>query len=186
MVPTFQYPHQRNQPPVLSINSLRWSAAHCAKMLSSYDRFIRGKRWKSQGAKSRQMMVGDQTLPIENASGASLLQLQCVAEHCHEEGQYLRTTFYVAFLNKKIELQHILHIWQKTFILGMFMCLLCAQNWQMLCVAIDEHTRNIVQHICTKVHLILTVVLISRPIGPWKNSLPNICIIYYLPVNVLC
>ena len=31
-----------------------------------------------------QMMVGDQTLPIENASGASLLQLQYVAEHCHE------------------------------------------------------------------------------------------------------
>ena len=29
-------------------------------------------------------MVGDQTLPIENVSGASLLQLQYVAEHCHE------------------------------------------------------------------------------------------------------
>ena len=43
------------------------------------------------------MMVGDQTLPIENASGASLLQLQCVVEHYHEEGQYLRTTFLVAF-----------------------------------------------------------------------------------------
>ena len=42
------------------------------------------------------MMVGGQTLPIENASGASLLQLQCAAEHCHEEGQYLRTTFLVA------------------------------------------------------------------------------------------
>ena len=34
-------------------------------------------------------MVDDQTLPIENASVASLLQLQYVAEHCHEEGQYL-------------------------------------------------------------------------------------------------
>ena len=42
------------------------------------------------------MMVGDQTLPIENASGASLLQLQYAAEYCHEEGQYLRTTFLVA------------------------------------------------------------------------------------------
>ena len=30
-------------------------------------------------------MVGDQTLPIGKASGASLLQLQCAAEHCHEE-----------------------------------------------------------------------------------------------------
>ena len=39
--------------------------------------------------------MGDQTLPIENASGASLLQLLYAAEHCHE-GQYLRTTFLVA------------------------------------------------------------------------------------------
>ena len=42
------------------------------------------------------MMVGDETLPIENASEASLLKLQYVAEHCHGEGQYLRTTFLVA------------------------------------------------------------------------------------------
>ena len=41
---------------------------------------------------SGQMMVGDQELPIENA----LLQLQYAAEHCHEEGQYLRSTFLVA------------------------------------------------------------------------------------------
>ena len=33
------------------------------------------------------MMVGDQTHPIENASGTSLLQLQCAVEHSHEEGQ---------------------------------------------------------------------------------------------------
>ena len=43
------------------------------------------------------MMVDDQTLPIENASGASLLQLKYAALHCHEEGQYLRTTFLIAF-----------------------------------------------------------------------------------------
>ena len=42
------------------------------------------------------MMVGDQTLPIENASGVSLLQLQYAAEYYHEEGQYLRTTVLVA------------------------------------------------------------------------------------------
>ena len=42
------------------------------------------------------MMVGDQTLPTENASGASLSQLQYAAEHYHEGGQYLRTTFLVA------------------------------------------------------------------------------------------
>ena len=41
-------------------------------------------------------MMGDQTLPIENASGASLLQLRYAAEHCHGEGQYLMTTFLVA------------------------------------------------------------------------------------------
>ena len=44
VVPTFQYPRHRSQWPVLSANSLRWSAAHCAKMLSSYDSFKRGKR----------------------------------------------------------------------------------------------------------------------------------------------
>ena len=42
------------------------------------------------------MMVGDEALAIENASGASLLQLQCADEHYHEEGQCLRTTFIVA------------------------------------------------------------------------------------------
>ena len=56
-------------------------------MLSFYDRFKRGKRGKSRGAKSGWMMAGDQTLPIENASGASLLQVQYSTEHCHEEGQ---------------------------------------------------------------------------------------------------
>ena len=61
MVPTFQYSRHRNQTPVLSANSLCCCyAAHCAEM-SSYDRFIRGKKWKTQGAKSGRMMVGDQT-----------------------------------------------------------------------------------------------------------------------------
>ena len=41
-------------------------------------------------------MVGDQTLAIENASGASSLQLQYAAEYCPEEEQYLRTKFLVA------------------------------------------------------------------------------------------
>ena len=60
-------------------------------------------------------MVGDQTLPIENASGASLLQLLFAAEFCHEEAQYLRTTF-VTFSEKGIELQHTLHIWWETLL----------------------------------------------------------------------
>ena len=46
---------------------------------------------------------------------------------------------------------------------------LCAQNWQVRCVAIDGHTRDIAQHICSKLHLILTVVLILWPIRPWKK-----------------
>ena len=46
---------------------------------------------------SGRKMVGDQTLPIENASGASLLQQQYADEHCHEVGQCLRTTFLIAF-----------------------------------------------------------------------------------------
>ena len=32
---------------------------------------------------------------------------------------------------------------------------------------------DIVQHICAKLHLILTVVLISWPIGPWKKNSPR-------------
>ena len=42
------------------------------------------------------MIVGDQTLHTEIASEGPLLQLQYAAEHCHKEGQYLRTTFLVA------------------------------------------------------------------------------------------
>ena len=60
-------------------------------------------------------MVGDQTLPIENVLGASLLQLQYAAEHCREEGQYSSSLV----LNKGIELQHALAIWQETIVLGM-------------------------------------------------------------------
>lgn len=41
-------------------------------------------------------MVSDQTLPIENAAGVSLLQFQCAAEHYHEEGQCLMTAFLIA------------------------------------------------------------------------------------------
>ena len=54
----------------------------------------------------------------------------------------------------------------RLYCLGMFTGSLRTQNWQMRCVAIDGHTRDIAQHICSKLHLILTVVLISRPIGP--------------------
>ena len=46
--------------------------------------------------KNGRMMVSDETLPIENSSGTSLFQLQYAAQHCHEEEQYLRTTFLVA------------------------------------------------------------------------------------------
>ena len=73
------------------------------------------------------------------------------------------------FLNKGIKLQHTFHNWQETIVLGMFTGSLHAQNWQVWCVAINGHTRDIVQHICTKLHLILIVVLILRPIGPWKK-----------------
>ena len=178
MVPTFQYPHHRSQPPVLSANSLYWSAK-----TSSYNHFIWGKRWKSQEAKSGRMMVGEQTLPIENTSGASLLQLQYVAEYCHEEGQYLRTTFLIAFLNKGIKLQHALHIWRESIILRMFTSSLCSQNWQVWCVAIDGNTRDIEQYMRVKLLLILTVVLILWSIGPWKKKIALVCFFLASPKN---
>ena len=170
MVRTFQYPRHWSQPPVLSANSLRWSAAHCAKMLSPYDRIRRGKRWKSQGAKSGRMMVSDQPLPIENASGASLLQLQYAAEHCHEEGQYLRTTFLVVCSEWRNRIKaRTAHLVEYSIVLDTFTSSLRAQNWQVRCIAIDRHSRDIAQHVCAKLHLILTVVLISRPIGLKKK-----------------
>ena len=50
------------------------------------------------GCQRPEMLTCPKTLNIHtyHASGASLLQLQYVAVHCHEEGQYLRTTFLVA------------------------------------------------------------------------------------------
>ena len=68
------------------------------------NRFIRGKRLKSQGAKSGRVMVGDQTPPIENAIGASLLQLQCATEDLSwrrtiPEDNILRRVFWIKELN---------------------------------------------------------------------------------------
>ena len=44
----------------------------------------------------------------------------------------------------------------------------------MRCVAIDEHTRDITQHICAKLHLTLTVVLILRLWDLGKKNSPHI------------
>ena len=46
-------------------------------------------------------MVGHQTLPIENASRASLLQLQYAAEHYHEDKFLLHKYFFSYDFNKK-------------------------------------------------------------------------------------
>ena len=41
------------------------------------------------------------------------MQLQCAAEHYHEEGQFLVTTFLV---NTETELQYAHRIWQETLL----------------------------------------------------------------------
>ena len=89
---------------MLSANSLSWSAAHCAKMLSSYE---------ERDENHREPSLGGWWWLIKHFSSKTL---QGAAEHCHKEGQYLRITFLVAFLNKGIELQHALHIWQETLL----------------------------------------------------------------------
>ena len=48
---------------------------------------------------------------------------------------------------------------------------ICIQNWQVQCDMIDGYSRDTAQHICAKLHLFFTVVLISRPIGSWKKFL---------------
>ena len=49
---------------------------------------------------------------------------------------------------------------------GMFTCSLRVQNWQLPSDAIEGHTRDIAQHICTDG--IFTLVFIWRPIGSCK------------------
>ena len=120
-------------------------------------------------------MMGDQTLPIENAAGASLLQLQCAAE----DVSWSRTTPEDNILSLLFWIKESNYCTHSTFrgrlyFLGMFADSQRAQNWQVRCVAIGGHTRGIAQHICANLHLIVTVVLISRPIGPEKNS-PRMC-----------
>ncbi|XP_075229767.1 uncharacterized protein LOC142329242 [Lycorma delicatula] len=98
MVPTFQYPRHRTEPPVFSAIFLCWSATQClcqnVVLLASVSCEQRGEnRMEPRSG----CMVGDQTLPNENAAGASLLQLQCAAKHFHGERQCLMTTFLSAY-----------------------------------------------------------------------------------------
>ena len=67
--------------PVLSA-ALVWSSLFVPICCPPRHRFIRGERWKSEGATSG-LYGGDQTLPIENDAGTSLLLLQSAGEHCH-------------------------------------------------------------------------------------------------------
>ena len=53
------------------------------------------------------MIVGDQTLPIENALETSLLQLQYAAQYYHEEGQY---RIFLRKIASKIQVRFILEI----------------------------------------------------------------------------
>ena len=170
MVPTFQYPRHRSQPLVLSANSLCWSAAHCAKMLSSYDRFIQGKRWKSQEPSPDGWWWVIKHFPsktLQEPLCCSCSMRPSIVLKKHNKWGKLSS---LLVLNKGIELEHALHIWRETIVLGMFTGSLCVQNWQMRCVAIDRYTRDIAQQICAKLHLIFTVVLISRQIGFWKKK----------------
>ena len=130
------------------------------------------------------MMVGDQTHPSktlqEPVCCSCSMRPNTVVEKDDTWGQHSSSLV----LNKGIELRHALHIWRETLIvLSRFTASLRTYNWQMRCVAIDEHIRNIAQHICAKLNLILTVVLISRPIGPWKNS-PLIIIIIIIIIII--
>ena len=65
-----------------------------------------------------------------------------------------------------------------SIVLGMLTCSLQAQNWWVWHNTINRHTRDTVQHICTKHHLILTVISVSWPTGPWKK----IALIYHYKV----
>ena len=148
VVSILQYPRHGSQPPVLSANSLCWSAAHWFKILSSFDRFIQGKRWKSQGAKSGRMMMGDQTLPIEKASGASFLAAAVCGRSLSRrrkipEDNFPRRLFWIKESNYSTHSTFGGRLYCFRHVYG----LSTPQNWQVRCVAIDGHTRDIAQHI---------------------------------------
>ena len=59
-------------------------------------------------------------------------------------------------------------------VLGMFTGSLRAQNYQVRCVAIDGYTRDIVQNICAKFHLILTVHSGPESKSSWKKLISSL------------
>ena len=92
MVPTFQSLHHRRQTPALSANSLLCLCQNAVLLSTvSCEEIDENHRKASPGC-----MLNDQILPIKNTAGASLLQLQCAPDHCHEELQCLFTTFLFA------------------------------------------------------------------------------------------
>ena len=65
-------------------------------------------------------------------------------------------------------------IFGEGLVLSMLTYSLRTQNGRVPYYSIDGRTRDTVQHICAKCHLSFTVILVSRPIWPWKNSPPII------------
>ena len=84
------------------------------------------------------------------------------------------------FLNEGIELQTHSTFGGRLYCFMHVYGLITRSELKVRCVAIDGHTRDIAQHICAKMHLNLTVVLISRPIGPWKKNSPRSLIRFVL------
>ena len=72
------------------------------------------KEMKITGRQVWAMMVGDQTLHIENASGDSLLQLHMRLSIVMRKDNARGEQSSSLFLNKGIELQHALLIWRET------------------------------------------------------------------------
>ena len=66
------------------------------------------------------------------------------------------------------------HLAGDCIVLGMLTCSLPAKNWQVLNDMIDGHTTHTVQQICTKRHLIFTVVLVSWPIVALKRKIVHV------------
>ena len=155
MVPTFQDPHHRSQPPVLSVSSLRWSAAHCLFQNVVLLDTVPYEKTYDQREPSPGCMVSDQTFPIENAAGASLLQLLCAAEHFH----ITRSTMNFSCIAP-------LHIKKSNYSTHFTF------DGRLYCV---RHVYVLIaQHICAKLHLIFTVLLISRLIGSWEKETPYV------------
>ena len=130
--PSFTSLHLRhssfsNPSLALSTSQLILQPFFCFFYVTGFSLTSPGEPPMSEGVTS-ELYGGDQILPIVYAAGASLLQMQCAAEYCHEEGQCLMTTFLVACSEQGNRFTASTSHLPGDYFLNKFTCSIRAQN----------------------------------------------------------